>query len=164
MVAFRPWDAAVARSIITSMKTMAGASMPILHALQEEFGFVHDEAVPLIADALNLSKAEIFGTLTYYHEFRREVPGRQILRLCRAEACQSVGCEDLVERLRSVHGIAMGETTADRRLTVETVYCLGNCALGPSIMLDGELIGRADADLLDDICLQRSNERLEMAS
>ena len=159
-MAYRPWDASAARSIITSMRTMAGAAMPILHALQEEFGFVHDDAVPLIADALNLSKAEIFGTLTYYHEFRRELPGGQVLRICRAEACQSVGCEELVDHLAASHGITMDATTSDRRLTVETVYCLGNCALGPSIMLGHELIGRVNADLLDDICAQHSNERM----
>lgn len=152
MPAYRPWDGDSARSIINELKSAAGACLPILHALQDEFGFIHADAVPLVADALNLSRAEVFGVVTYYHEFRRELPGRQVLKLCRAEACQSVGCEDLVAHLDAAHGVRMGETTADHRLTVETVYCLGNCALGPSIMLDGELIGRADAELLDDIC------------
>jgi len=145
------WQAESARAIIDELKELKGATMPILHALQEEFGYVHDEAVPLIADALNLSQAEVFGTLTYYHDFRREPAGRHVLKVCRAEACQSVGCEALVDHLKDAHGIAMGSTTSDRMLTVETVYCLGNCALGPSLMLDGEVIGRADAGIIDDL-------------
>lgn len=161
MRTYAAWQVDSARAIIDELKALKGAAMPILHALQDTFGYVPDEAIPLIADALNLSRAEIFGTLTYYHDFRREPAGRQVLKICRAEACQSVGCERLVRHLGNQHGIEMGSTTADRRLTVETVYCLGNCALGPSIMLDGEVIGRADAELIDDIVEQRQDPRLE---
>ncbi len=161
MPTYRAWDEATASSIITEMKSLAGATLPILHALQEEFGFIHKDVVPLLAEALNLSRAEVHGTITYYHDFRSELPGRQVLKICRAEACQSVGCEALVTHLDHSHGIKMGSTTGDKRLTVETIYCLGNCALGPSIMLDGEVIGRVDSALLDDICDARPNERIE---
>ena len=160
MPTYRPWNAETASAIINELKSMPGASLPIFHALQDEFGFVHRDAISKIAEALNLSRAEVHGTLTFYHDFRTEVPGRQVLKVCRAEACQSVGCEDIVAHLEGVHSISMGSTTDDRRLTVETIYCLGNCALGPSIMLDGEVIGRADTDLIDDICQSRDNERL----
>ena len=155
------WNVATASVIISELKSQKGAMLPILHALQNEFGYIHPDAVLLIASALNLSKAEVHGTITFYHDFRSELPGSQVLKICRAEACQSVGCESIVDHLHSAHGIEMNSTTKDRRLTVETIYCLGNCALGPSIMLDGELIGRADNDLIDDICHSRSNERIE---
>ncbi|MBY0613080.1 MAG: NAD(P)H-dependent oxidoreductase subunit E [Beijerinckiaceae bacterium] len=160
MPAYRPWNAETASAIINELKSMPGATLPIFHALQNEFGFVHPDIIPEIADALNISRAEVHGTLTFYHDFRTELPGRRILKICRAEACQSVGCEDIVSHLEAAHRISMGTTTDDRRLTVETIYCLGNCALGPSIMLDGEVIGRADTDLIDDICHSRRNERI----
>jgi formate dehydrogenase subunit gamma len=130
--------------LIDERRHLPGALLPILHAVQEEFGHVDDEAVPVIAAALNLSRAEVHGVVTFYHDFRRSAPGRHVLKLCRAEACQSMGCEDLAEGLTRRLGIAFGETTADGRLTLEPVYCLGNCALSPAAMLDGKLQGRLD--------------------
>ena len=125
--------------------------MPILHALQDEFGYVPSESIPLIADALLLSRAEVVGILNFYHDFRQAPAGRQILRVCRAESCQSMGCEALVAHLQQRLGIAMGETTPDGAITLETVYCLGNCALSPAILIDGELYGRVSPERADRI-------------
>jgi formate dehydrogenase subunit gamma len=93
----------------------------------------------------------VHGVVTFYHDFRTQPAGRHVLKLCRAEACQSMGCEALVEHLAAEHGISMGETTPDGRLTVEAVYCLGNCALSPAALMDGDLIGRVDCAVLDSL-------------
>lgn len=145
----RLWDREVAASLIAARRHLDGAMLPILHALQAEFGYVDAAAVPMIADALNLSRAEVHGVISFYHDFREAPPGRHVLKLCRAEACQAVGCEALVDRLAHHHGVVPGQTTADGALTVEDVYCLGNCALGPSALFDGELVGRVDGPALD---------------
>ncbi|MSQ29743.1 MAG: formate dehydrogenase subunit gamma [Dehalococcoidia bacterium] len=143
------WDAQLARARIDALATLPGALLPILHALHDEFGYIDDAAIPLITDALNLSRADVIGVIHFYHDFRMEPPGRHILRVCRAEACQSMGSERLVEHLEQTAGTSIGETTADRRLTLENVYCLGNCALSPAIMLDGRLYGRITPERID---------------
>ncbi|MCA8953567.1 MAG: formate dehydrogenase subunit gamma [Planctomycetes bacterium] len=134
---------------IAELQNEPGATLPILHAIQARLGFVPAEAVAKIAAALNLSRADVHGVLTYYHDFRQAPPGRHVLKLCRAEACQAMGCERLVDRLAAEHGVGMRETTADGGLTVEPVYCLGNCALSPAALLDDRLIGRLTAERLD---------------
>jgi len=131
--------------IIEDLRHLPGALLPILHAVQERFGCIEDAAVPVIAEALNLSRAEVHGVITFYHDFRRAPAGSHVLKLCRAEACQSMGCEELAETLRRRHGIAFGETSPDGTLTLEAVYCLGNCALAPAAVLDGRVHGRLDA-------------------
>ena len=144
-----PAQLAVVDATIARLVALPGALLPILHGIQGELGFVPPAALERIAVALNLTRAEVFGVLTFYHDFRQAPPGRTVLKLCRAEACQAVGCERLEQRLGEVHGAVMGTTTADGALTVEPVYCLGNCALGPSALVDGRLHGRVDADGLD---------------
>src|SRR5262249_3091264 len=116
-------------AIAARLSSLPGALLPILHAVQHELGFGPPPALPGIAAALNLSLAEVHGVVTFYHDFRQAPPGRAVLQLCRAEACQAMGCERLERRLRDVHGVAVGETRADGALTVAAVYCLGNCAL-----------------------------------
>ena len=143
------WDEAAAAALIEDHKHLEGAMLPVLHALQERFGYIDDGAIPLVADALNVSRAEVFGVISFYHDFRRAPAGRHVLKICRAEACQSMGCESLVEHLAAAHGLRVGETSADGRVTVESVYCLGNCALSPAVMFDGELVGRVDRDTVD---------------
>jgi len=149
------WDADRALARIQALQDLPGALLPILHALQEEFGYVDHAAVPLVADALNLSHAEVHGVISFYHDFRHAPAGRHVLRICRAEACQSMGCEALVRHVENHLGIRIGETTPDGSVTVEPVYCLGNCALSPAMMLDGKPYGRVSprvADsLLDDV-------------
>ena len=118
-----------------------------LHALQDEFGYIDEAAEPLIAAALNRSRAEIHGVFTFYHDFRHVPPGRHVLKLCRAEACQAAGGDALAARAEARLGIALGETTAaDGSVTLEPIYCLGLCATAPSAMIDGRLVGRLDPD------------------
>ena len=147
----RAWNAEACASIIAANQHVAGATLPILHAIQEAFGYVPDEAQPMLAKALNLSRAEIYGIVTFYHEFRRHPPGRHVLRLCRAEACQSRGGDELAEEMRRTLAVDWRGTTADGTVTLEPVYCLGLCASGPAAMLDGTPLARLDAERLTNI-------------
>jgi formate dehydrogenase subunit gamma len=144
-----PWDEARAQAIVDDRRALPGATLPMLHALQEAFGYVPDEAIPLVMDSLNLSRAEVVGVIEFYHDFRRTPGGEHVLLLCRAESCQSMGSEALAAHVSQRAGIAPGETTAGGELSVETVYCLGNCALSPALMFDGRLHGRATTALAD---------------
>lgn len=139
------WNPARARAVIAEFQQMRGALLPALHALQEEFGYIDAEATPLLAKALNLSQAEIHGVISFYHEFRRTRPGAHVIKLCVAEACQARGAGSLVEEITARLGLGLGETSADGVFTLEAVYCLGNCALGPSALVDDRLIGRCRA-------------------
>jgi len=136
------WDAAHAEAIVRAHAAQPGALLPVLHALQREFGYVDRESVAIVAEVLNISRAEVVGTISFYHDFREVPPGRHVLQMCRAEACQAMGAEALIAHAESWLGARLGETTADRRVTLAAVYCLGNCALSPAVMLDGELHGR----------------------
>ena len=151
MQASEPWNVERAKALIAEHVGLDGPLIPILHALQERFGFINNDAIRIIADALNLTRAEVQGVVGFYHDFRREPAGRHVIQLCRAEACQSMGCEELAERLEHALGIKFGETTPDRKVTLQTVYCLGNCALSPSAMVDGELHGRMDEHKVLDL-------------
>jgi formate dehydrogenase subunit gamma len=144
-----PFTSERAVEIIAAHADREGALLPVLHALQHAFGHVPDEAVPIIAGALNLSRAEVHGVVTFYHDFRHELPGRRVLKLCRAEACQARGADAIVARAEKRLGVSMGETTADRAVTLEPIFCLGLCASGPSAMLDDRLVGRLDDARLD---------------
>jgi len=146
---YEPWNSDRASALIAGHSARDGALLPILHALQEVFGCVPEPAVPMVAQALNLSRAEVHGVVTFYHDFRREPPGRHVLKLCRAEACQAAGCDALAARAEARLGVPVGKTTPDGRVTVEAVYCLGLCATAPSAMLDGRVVGRLDAPRLD---------------
>lgn len=131
------------------LKALPGALLPILHDVQGALGFVPKDAVPIIAHELNLSRAEIHGVISFYHYFRTEKPGRHVVQLCRAEACQSVGAVALEAYAKRTLGIDFHGTTADGAVTLEAVYCLGNCALGPSAMVDGRLQGRVSPERFD---------------
>ena len=163
MPAAAVWDEAGAREIVQRLSKLEGAALPILHALQEAFGFIDSSATDLIAEALNLSRAEVHGTISFYHDFRQKPAGRRVVKICRAEACQANGCEELVAELHARHGLD-ADRQDDERLTIETVYCLGNCALGPSALVDGELIGRLDADRLADLCAGAPVEGAQIAA
>jgi formate dehydrogenase subunit gamma len=149
MPRYEPWNAERASEIIARYRHLEGATLPILHALQETFGCVPADAVKLVAEALNLSRAEIHGTVTFYHDFRKEPPGRRVLKLCRAESCQAAGGDALVARAESALGVAMGETTLDNRVTLEPVYCLGLCHSSPAAMLESRVFGMLDEEKLD---------------
>jgi formate dehydrogenase subunit gamma len=149
--AYEPWSDARAEDIIAPYVGTEGATLPILHALQAVFGCVPADAVPMVANRLNLSRAEVHGIVTFYHEFRRHPPGRHVLRLCRAEACQSVGADALAEHARRRLGIDWHETSANGAVTLEPVFCLGLCASGPAALLDGRPVGRLDPARLDAV-------------
>ena len=151
MPRYEPWNAERASEIIARYRHLEGAGLPILHALQETFGCVPDEAVPLVAEALNLSRAEIHGTVTFYHDFREAPAGRRVLKLCRAESCQAAGGDALAARAEEKLGVAMGETTLDKRVTLEPVYCLGLCHSSPAAMLDKHVFGMLDEAKLDQL-------------
>lgn len=136
---------------IQALQHLPGALLPILHALQEEFGYIDDAMIPLAAEALNLSHAEVHGVISFYHDFRRTPPGRHVLQICRAEACQSMGCNGLIEHVEKRLGVRLGETTPDGNFTLRPIYCLGNCALSPAVMLDGQPYGRVSAAVADSL-------------
>ncbi|MGH6747816.1 MAG: formate dehydrogenase subunit gamma [Methyloceanibacter sp.] len=151
MARYEAWTVERASEIIAARAHMEGAVLPILHEMQETFGCVPQAAVPLIAEALNLSRAEIHGTVTFYHDFRKEPPGRRVLKLCRAESCQAAGGDALAARAAEKLGVEMGGTTADDRVTLEPVYCLGLCHSSPAAMLDKDVFGMLDDEKLDHL-------------
>src|ERR1700754_1872365 len=146
---YEPWDAVRGEEISSEHAGLEGATLVILHALQEAFGYVPEPAIPMIAQALNLSRAEVHGVFTFYHDFRHNPAGRHVLKLCRAEACQAAGGDALAARAESKLAVSPGNTTADDRVTPEPVYFLGLCATAPSAMLDRRLVGRLDEKRLD---------------
>ncbi|WP_353646166.1 formate dehydrogenase subunit gamma [Mesorhizobium sp. WSM2239] len=130
---------------------LEGSLLPILHAVQHEFGYVPSQSLPLIADALNISRAEVYGVVTFYHDYRSKPAGTHVFKVCQAEACQSMGSDRIAGQLKQALGIGFHETTLDGSVTLEPVYCLGLCACAPSAMLDGAPIGRLDADMIAEI-------------
>jgi formate dehydrogenase subunit gamma len=151
MPRFGDWNQVRASEIIAAHASLEGPVLPILHALLDEFGHIPDEAIALVASGLNLSRAEIHGTVSFYHDFRRKPAGDHVLKLCRAEACQSMNGPQLARDLLDELGIEWGGTTPDGALTVEGVYCLGLCACAPSALYDGDPMGRLDQKRLDDV-------------
>jgi formate dehydrogenase subunit gamma len=146
---YEPWNVERGAEIINGLADVEGGTLVILHALQEAFGYVPEPAIPMVASALNLSRAEVHGVFTFYHDFRREPAGRHVLKLCRAEACQAAGGDALAARAEAKLGVAIGNTTADNRVTLEPIYCLGLCATAPSAMLDGRVVGRLNEARID---------------
>lgn len=143
------WDAETVEAIARRLSDRPGPLMLILREVNERFGYVPRESVPIIARALNLSRAEVHGVVTFYHDFRHEPPGRHTVRICRAESCQAMGAVALADHAARRLGIGFGETTADGNFTLEPVYCLGNCAASPAMMLDGNPHGRVTAQRFD---------------
>jgi formate dehydrogenase subunit gamma len=130
---------------------LEGPLLPILHEVQHDVGYVPEEAMRQIAGRLNISRAEIHGVATFYHDFRQKPAGRHVIKMCRAEACQSVGSEVLAKRAEGLAGVEFGKTSADRSVTLEAVYCLGLCACGPAALVDGKVIGRLTEARLEAI-------------
>ena len=129
-------------NIVRKLKDKPGALLPVLHGIQDQFGYVPEEAVPIIAKELNLTRAEVHGVASFYHDFRSKPPGRHVLRICQAESCQAVGSLALTGYAKEQLGVDFHETTSDEAFTLEPVYCLGSCACSPTMMLDGEVHGR----------------------
>ncbi|MEZ4362646.1 MAG: formate dehydrogenase subunit gamma [Kofleriaceae bacterium] len=141
----------VIRAAVAAHRDLPGALLPILHAIQDELGYLPEPTVPLVADGLNLSRAEVHGVITFYSDFRSEAPGRHVLKVCRAEACQAMGAEALVAHLRERHGLELGATSEGGAVTAEAVYCLGNCALSPAVLVDEHPHGRVSRERLDEL-------------
>lgn len=139
------------RAIIDARRHLEGPLLPILHALQDAFGFVPQTAVPEIADALNLSSAEVHGVISFYHDFRDAPSGRHVVKICRAEACQAMGGAALGAAVLERLGVDWHGTTANGAVTIEPVYCLGLCACAPAAMVDGKVVGRVDSARMDAI-------------
>ena len=144
-----------ARTLVGEWVLREGAGrdrlLPLLHAVQDEIGYVDDALVPAIAAALNLSRADVHGVLTFYHDYRRQPAGRHIVKLCRAESCQARGGAAIEAAASERLGVAMGETRGDGQVTLEPVYCLGLCAIGPNALVDGRPVARIDGAAIDRI-------------
>jgi formate dehydrogenase subunit gamma len=125
--------------------------MEILHDLQHDLGYVPEAVLPVLANALNLSRAEVHGVVTFYHDFKRQPGGRHTIKICRAESCQSMGTDHLCQHAETSLGTTMGGTSADGKVTIEQVFCLGNCALSPAVLVDDKLYGKVDAKRFDEI-------------
>ena len=144
-------SSAVVSRIVRELKAKPGALIPILHGIQEELGYVPEDAVPIIASELNLTRAEVHGVVTFYHDFRSHPAGRHVIKVCQAESCQAAGSVKTTEHAKKALDIDFHQTTADRSCSLEPVYCLGNCALSPSVMVDNEVFGRVDEQRFDEI-------------
>jgi formate dehydrogenase subunit gamma len=153
------FDPAAVEAIAARLKDRPGALMLILHEVQDRFGYVARDSVPIIAHALNLSRAEVHGVVTFYHDFRHHPPGRDVIRLCRAESCQAMGAVALADHVRGRLGVQFGETTSDGAFTLEAVYCLGNCGCSPAMVLNDELYGRVSPARFDELLAERRERR-----
>ena len=145
------YDAGIGGQIISQFGARPEMLIQILHAFLERYGYIPEDAVRQLADELNLSRAEVHGVVSFYHDFRTEPPGEHVVKICQAEACQAMGSRVLTEHAEKTLGIEMHRTSDDGRVTLEPVYCLGNCACSPAVMIDKKVYGRVDSDKLDRI-------------
>jgi formate dehydrogenase subunit gamma len=151
MQALAPAQREAVLRVVAVHRSRPGALIEILHGVQAELGFIPAGAVPVLAEELNISRAEVHGVVTFYHYFRQHAPGRQTVRVCQAESCQSMGSEALTRHVKQRLGVDFHETTADGEFTLEPVYCLGNCACSPAILKDEELCGRVTPERFDEL-------------
>jgi formate dehydrogenase subunit gamma len=149
-------DTAAIRELAAALSAKPGALLPILHAVQDRFGYVPESAIPIIAGTLNLSRAEVHGVVSFYHFFRTSPPGQQTLYVCRAEACQAMGARGLERHIKDKLGVGFHETTSDGRFSLEPVYCLGNCACSPSVMVGETVYGRVTPERFDALLEPKS--------
>ena len=156
------WAPQAIQAEVDALKHKPGALLPILHALQDRIGFIPEAAVPIIADALHQTRAEVHGVISFYHHFRTTPPGRHVVQICRAEACQSVGARQLEAHAKARLGVDYHQTTPDREITLEAVYCLGNCACGPSIRVDDSIRGRVTPEAFDELIDELQTRPLEV--
>ncbi|SPJ35284.1 formate dehydrogenase subunit gamma [Kushneria phyllosphaerae] len=145
------WTPAQIQAVIDAHRERPGAMLPTLHAIQDRFGFIPDEAVPMIAETLRHTRAEVHGIISFYHHFRTHPAGRSVIQICRAEACQSVGSRQLEAHAKASLGVDYHQTTPDHEFTLEPVYCLGNCACGPSIRVNDDVYGRMTPEQFDEL-------------
>ena len=140
--------------VVAANRTRPGALIEILHGVQAELGFIPAAAVPVLAQELNLSRAEVHGVVSFYHYFRHHAPGQQTIRVCQAESCKSMDSDGLTEHVKKALGVDFHETTADGKFTLEPVYCLGNCACSPAMMRNEDIYGRVSPERFDELLAQ----------
>ncbi|MCZ2722657.1 formate dehydrogenase subunit gamma [Marinomonas sp. 15G1-11] len=157
------WNLEQVTQIIASLKDTPGAMLPILHGIQDTQGYVPPDAVPMIAEALNQTRAEVHGVISFYHLFRTTPPGKHVVQICRAEACQARGARALEAHVKAKLHIDYNNTTLDQEFTLEPIYCLGNCACGPSIRVDDDIVGRVTTDKFDLIVDELTTVALDLA-
>lgn len=145
------YDASIAAEIINKYGARPEMLVQILHGFVERYGFVGDEAIRQIAKELNLSRAEVHGVVSFYHDFRTEPPGEHVVKICQAEACQAMGSRALTAHAAEKLGVALHNTRSDGGVTLEPVYCLGNCACSPAVMIGDKVYGRVDSEKLDGL-------------
>ena len=155
------WDRDAVEAIARELKDSPGPLMPILRRIQDQLGWVPRDAVPLIAGVLNLSRAEVHGVLTFYHDFRHQPPGRNVIKVCRAESCQAMGGVALADHVQRKLGCDFGHSSRDGVFTLEPVYCLGNCACSPAMVINGELLGRVTPDHFDRVLASLTGSTLQ---
>ena len=143
---YQDWDLDKAREAVLDLADKTGGVMIALHRLQEIFGYVDDSAMPMLGKVFNLSRAEVHGVTSFYHDFKRSKPGRYTIKVCQAEACQAMGSDKLTDEIKDFLGVGFHETTASGDFTLEPVYCLGNCACSPNIMVDEQTYGRVSIE------------------
>lgn len=141
---------------------LPGAMLPVLHAIQDRFGYIPSNAIDLVASALRVSKAEVEGIISFYHHYRREPAGAHVVQVCRAEACQARGARELETHLKASLGIGYHQTTPDNEITLEPVYCLGNCACGPNLLVDDQVKARMSPDKADQLIESLRTQALEI--
>ena len=145
--------------VIQALKHKPGALLPILHGIQEKLGYLPPEVIPIVASELNLTRAEVHGVVTFYHDFRSKPPGRHMIRVCQAESCQAMGSVALTTYVKELLGVDFHETTRDEAFSLEPVYCLGNCACSPAVMVDHEVYGRVTPQRLQEILQEVSTQK-----
>ncbi|MBT0963467.1 formate dehydrogenase subunit gamma [Denitromonas iodatirespirans] len=153
-------DKQIIQREIEAHRAMPGALLPILHAIQDALGWIPPQATPALAQALNRSRAEVHGVISFYHHFRTTPPGRHVVQVCRAESCQAMGGAALEAHAQAALGTAFGETTADGAITLEAVYCLGNCACSPAVRVDDDIVGRVSSARFDEIVATLRGEQV----
>lgn len=156
------WSLQSIQTEINALHHKPGALLPILHALQDRFGFIPPDAVPLIAESLQQTRAEVHGVISFYHHFRTTPPGRNVVQICRAEACQAVGARQLESHAKARLGVDYHQTTSDQEITLEAAYCLGNCACGPSIRVNDSVRGRVTPEAFDALVDELQTRPLEV--
>lgn len=162
MSGFSEWTPQQIQDEIDALKHKPGALLPILHAIQDRFGYIPSEAVAIIAESLQQTRAEVHGVISFYHHFRTTPPGSQTLQICRAEACQSMGARALEAHAKDKLGIDFHQTSADREITLEPVYCLGNCACAPSVRIGDRIHGRVTPEKFDKLVDKLTTRALEV--
>jgi len=162
MTAFNEQNRQLISDTIARLQYEPGALLPILHGIQDQLGYIPSEAVTMIAEALNQSSAEIHGVISFYHQFRTTAPGKHTVQICRAEACQSMGSRQLEAHAKETLGIDFHQTTADRTVSLEAVYCLGNCACAPSVRVNDDVVGRVTPEKFDQLVEQLQSQKLEV--